>query len=120
MSQSEYRKTWDRYSQSWTCAKPSERVELFGSSLDPDCRYSDPLTATQGWDALAAYMEDFQRQIPGAHFEVVDFLSHHNTSFVRWDMKSADGAKIGDGHSFGEYGPNGKLVKMTGFFEPPR
>jgi hypothetical protein len=120
MSQSEYRKTWDRYSQSWTCAKLSERVELFKSSLDPDCRYSDPLTAAQGWDALVAYMEDFQLQIPGAYFEVLDFLGHHNTSLARWDMKSADGAKIGDGYSFGEYSSDGKLVKMTGFFEPPR
>jgi hypothetical protein len=64
-------------------------------------------------------MEDFQRQIPGAYFEVLDFLSHHNTSLARWDMKSADGAKIGDGYSFGEYSSDGKLVKMTGFFEPP-
>ena len=120
MSQSDYRKTWERYSQSWTCAKLPERVELFKSSLDSDCRYSDPLTATQGWDALVAYMEDFQRLIPGAYFEVVDFQSHHNTSLARWDMKSADGAKIGDGHSFGEYNSDGRLVKMTGFFEPAR
>ncbi len=47
------------------------------------------------------------------------FLEHHGRSIARWNMVDGEGAVLGDGISYGEYGDDGKLVAMTGFFEPP-
>ena len=113
------REVWDLYSKSWGAAKLSDKIDLFKQSLDPNCVYTDPLSKTKGWDKLAECMEGFHRQVPEGYFEVTYFLCHHNYSFAKWDMKNKDGKKIGEGHSFGEYNSDGKLIKMTGFYEFP-
>ncbi len=115
-----YRKIWDLYTQSWRGNKLSERLELFKKALDPECCYIDPLTSITGWDSLGTYMEEFHKQVPGGYFETIDFLSHHNFSVARWNMKSLDDAKIGEGYSVGEYNNAGKLTKMTGFYKLPK
>ena len=112
--------TWELYSASWRSTKLSDRLDLFRQSLDPNCCYTDPLTSVNGWDALAAYMEEFHKQVPNGYFEIIDFLSHHDRSVAKWDMKNGKGEKIGDGYSFGEYNQNGKLIKMTGFYKLPQ
>jgi hypothetical protein len=111
--------TWELYTASWRCTQLTERLALFSQSLDTDCCYTDPLTIAKGWDELAAYMEEFQREVPNGYFDVVDFLSQHDFSVARWEMKNGDGQKIGDGYSFGEYNKSGKLIKMIGFYNLP-
>jgi hypothetical protein len=108
---------WDIYVNSWKSPNLKERIELFKQSLDPECCYTDPLISTRGWDELVAYMERFQSQIPGAHFEMIEFLEHHQVSVAKWNMKNGAGQNIGDGYSYGEYTEQGKLKKMTGFYK---
>lgn len=113
----QFKKTWETYTQAWKCSKLSDRLELFKKSLDKDCRYTDPLVITNGWDELIQYMEEFHKQVPNGHFEITDFVAHHNFSIARWNMLNHAGIKIGDGYSFGEYNENGFLIKMTGFYK---
>lgn len=113
----QYRKTWELYSESWKRTKLSERIELFKKSLSADCCYTDPLVLTKGWDELVVYMEQFHSQVPGGHFEIVDFQAHHNFSIARWNMLNHENMNIGDGYSFGEYNQEGLLIKMTGFYK---
>lgn len=118
-NQPNHRQIWDLYSQSWKSTNLSERVQLFKKSLDQNCRYTDPLISTSGWDELMAYIEQFQKQIPGGYFETTYFLTHHSCSVAKWVMKNSDRIKIGEGYSFAEYTAEGKLIKMTGFYELP-
>lgn len=114
-----YRETWENYTSSWKSADDNEKRELYKKSLADECTYTDPLTATKGWDELLTYMNEFHKQIPGGHFETTNFMTHHNRSIAQWNMKSGDGTVLGTGISYGQYNDSGKLIAMVGFYEVP-
>ena len=110
---------WERYVASWKANSVAEKRALFEQCLAPECTYTDPLQVAHGWDALLAYMSEFQKQAPGAHFVTEYFATHHQKSLAKWTMRSETSVKLGEGTSYGEYDANGLLVAMTGFFESP-
>lgn len=114
-----FEKTWETYTSSWKAASSDDKQAIFKMCLDSQCEYSDPLTKTKGWDELVAYMLDFHKQIPGGHFVTSYFLAHNNQSIAKWQMKNGENTVLGEGISYGKYNEKGKLVTMTGFFEPP-
>jgi hypothetical protein len=114
------RTVWERYVMSWKVSSATEKRAIYASCLAPDCVYTDPLVQAKGWDELLQYMLDFQQQIPGGHFLTEQFIEHHQRSIARWKMLNADAVAIGDGVSYAEYDAQGRLVAMTGFFEPPK
>jgi hypothetical protein len=114
------RAVWERYVASWQVKSRKEKLALFEGCLSPECVYADPLTRVSGWEALAAYMADFHRQIPGGHFVTSQFIAHHGRSMAKWTMRGADDAVLGEGVSYGEYDRDNRLVAMTGFFEAPQ
>lgn len=63
-------------------------------------------------------MLGFHQHVPGGSFETHYFLAHHERSIAKWNMCNGAGEIIGEGVSYGEYGRDGKLVAMTGFFDP--
>jgi hypothetical protein len=114
-----YQTTWEAYASSWQVASAQDKRALYEQCLAPDCEYNDPLIKTKGHDELLAYMLGFHQQIPGGHFVTKYFRAHNNQSIVRWDMKTGDGTVVGEGISYGKYNAQGKLIAMTGFFDPP-
>ena len=112
-------KTWETYVASWKVEALPEKRRLFEASVTSDCRYTDPLAQTRGWDELMEYMHEFHRQVPGGHFVTKRYIAHHDRSVAFWDMCDANGTVIGDGVSYGEYDATGKLTSMTGFFDTP-
>lgn len=117
----DFKVVWERYVASWNTQSPEQRHALYASCLSPACVYTDPLIVAKGWEELARYALDFQRQFPGATFTTERFFSHHGQSAARWTLRDGRGAALGDGVSFAEYDERGMLVKMTGFFDtaPP-
>lgn len=113
-----HRAIWDTYTSAWKEATSASKRAALQASTVRGCVYRDPLAHTEGHDALVEYMLDFHKQVPGAYFETIYFLSHHNRSIARWNMLSGVAEKIGVGISYGEYDEQGKLIAMTGFFEP--
>lgn len=111
--------TWEAYAAAWRTTNPAERAQLFESALQSDCTYTDPTIQAHGWDALVAYMDQFQQMLPGGGFETKAFRAHHDRCHVEWVMVTADGSVAGVGNSFGTFGPDGRLTSMTGFFETP-
>ena len=113
----DFKAVWERYVDSWRAESSLEKRRLLAGVVSSACVYRDPLTEAEGWDALIAHMEAFQRQIPGAYFVTQSFMTHHGRSVAHWHMLGPAGNKLGEGTSFGEYGANGELTGMTGFFE---
>ena len=113
----EQKAVWERYVASWSAESVSEKERLFAGCLAPDCVYTDPLTRAQGFQELAAYMLEFQRQVPGGHFVTQRFLAHHGKSIAQWRMLNGAAEVIGEGVSYGEYDDQNRLTAMTGFFE---
>jgi hypothetical protein len=110
------RATWETYASAWKVPSAPAKAAALRASAVATCVYRDPLTRTDGHQALIDYMLDFHRQVPGGHFETTYFLSHHERSIARWNMVNDQGVVIGEGISYGEYDDHGKLVAMTGFF----
>lgn len=113
------RRTWEAYTAAWHPAQAAQRRQLFAQTLNPHCEYRDPLVHAAGWDALAAYMDDLQRQLPGGHFVTTWFQAHHGRSVAKWQMRGADAVVLGEGVSYAEYDGDGRLRAMNGFFDTP-
>ena len=109
--------TWEKYTSTWKMTGKAERLAMFSEVLAENAVYTDPLVQARTWEDLIAYMEDFHQQIPGGHFVITSFLSHHQKSIANWEMKTGDSVTVGTGVSYGEYDDQGKLLSMNGFFE---
>jgi SnoaL-like domain len=114
------RTVWETYAQAWKETSREAKASALRQSVSPECVYTDPLTIAHGHAELIQSMLDFHQKIPGGHFPLTYFLDHHNVSIARWNMVAGDGTVLGDGVSYGQYGEDGKLVTMTGFFELPK
>lgn len=115
----ELRAVWERYVESWKVKSVAAKRKLYETCLSPSCIYTDPLRVAKGWDELTDHMVGFHGQFPGSYFITEEFLAHHGRSVARWRMVGEDGTRMGDGISYAEYDESGKLITMTGFFEPP-
>jgi hypothetical protein len=113
------RTIWETYVSAWKASAREEKCAALLASVAHDCTYRDPLSELRGQDALVDYMLSFHKQIPGGHFVTTYFCEHHGRSIAKWNMVDASGKVLSDGVSYGEYGPGGKLVAMTGFFDVP-
>lgn len=111
--------TWDTYTKSWSEMDTSMRLQLFEQCLSPDCVYTDPMIQATGYDQLAGYMSELQKNVPGVRFVTTDFKSHHDRSLTHWNMVDDHGNVLSQGASYGIYGADGRLKQMTGFFDPP-
>jgi hypothetical protein len=115
----EFESTWATYTAAWKAGSDAERQALLGRAVQPDCHYADPLVQVEGHQALSAYMVDLQRQVPGVHFVTRRFAVHHGRSMAQWHMRDGQARTVGEGVSFGEDADDGRLRRMTGFFEVP-
>ncbi len=111
--------TWEIYTSAWKAPSAEAKALALRASVDGDCVYRDPLTQAEGHAALLDYMLGFHKQVPGGSFKTTSFRAHNSRSVTTWHMCNAAGAVIGEGISYGEYGADGKLVAMTGFFDVP-
>ena len=110
---------WLAYSRAWSEPDHAKRLKTFQEILDKNCTYADPFTAATGYEQLANYMDEFQKNIPGGHFVVRSFVAHHNQSLAEWELLDGHGALIHKGTSYAHYGDDAKLRQMSGFFDAP-
>jgi len=107
------RAIWDSYTASWSATEDESRLALFRDCLTDDCVYKDPNIETHGYEELAAYMTGLQQQIPGAGFVTREFVSHHDSALIRWNMVDGSGTVINPGTSIGVFSKDGRLKSRT-------
>jgi len=78
--------------------------------------YTDPISQASNRAELDAIIARFLGENPGAAFTVAGKIDHHH-SYVRffWTLRFASGAEM-SGMDYGEVSPDGKLIKIVGFF----
>jgi hypothetical protein len=118
-SMAEPRNVWDLYTSAWQKPDAAAKTLALEASVNADCVYRDPLIKAEGHAALVQYMLGFHQQVPGGFFKTTSFRAHSSRSIATWQMCNAQGAAMSEGVSYGEYGEDGKLLTMTGFFDPP-
>jgi hypothetical protein len=87
--------------------------------VSPHCDYADPLIQMGGYRALSGYMAELQKNVPGIKFVTTAFKTHHNTSLAHWNMVDGKDNLLAPGISFLNHSVDGRLVEMSGFFDPP-
>lgn len=85
--------------------------------MSPDCVYVDPLGSASGIDELIAYIEGFHTTFPGSTFDNHKLLDHHGEAVATWTRLDEHGHSAGDGNSHAQFGPDGRLTRIVGFFD---
>lgn len=112
--------TFETYQSAWKHGTPpAERQRLLDTSVAPDCVYQDPGTECHGHAELTAKIEDANRKGPGASFRNDRFLEHHGKAVIQWTMFDGAGEEYAKGASYVQFGADGRLTHMTGFYDPP-
>lgn len=104
------------YIAAWSEPDPAARRQLLDTVWAEHGTYTDPTVDLAGRDALAAHIGQFLHDQAGARFTLTrpPEVHHQHVRFF-WTLHFANGADL-PGMDYGELGPDGRLVKIVGFF----
>ena len=107
------------YLAAWNEPDASLRQALLQQCWSEDGVYVDPNVSLAGRAALDRHIAKVQSGRPGARLEFMSGIdAHHNLVRFLWRLVRADGTCGDTSIDFGELGPDGRLMKMVGFFGP--
>lgn len=119
MDKSAITKTLTQYMAAWNEPDDAARRALLAQCWSDSGVYLDPNVVLAGRDALATKIGEVLAGRPGARLEFMSGIDvHHNMVRFLWRLVRADGTYGDISIDFGEIGPDGRLVKIVGFFGP--
>jgi hypothetical protein len=107
------------YVAAWNTADVDERRRLLVTCWADEGCYADPTVDLRGRESLVQHVSRFHERWPGAvieHGRRID--AHHGWCRFAWRVASAEGTTLREGVDFGTLGPDGRLVRIVGFFDP--
>ena len=109
-----------QYMAAWNEHEAAARDALLQQCWSDGGVYVDPNVLLTGREALGGHIATVQASRPGARLEFMSGIDvHHNVVRFLWRLVRADGTCGDTSIDFGEVGPDGRLVKIVGFFGPP-
>ena len=104
------------YIAAWSEPDSKTRQRLLEAVWHDEGIYTDPSSHAVNRAELDASIAKFLAGNPGAKFTLKDKIDYHH-SHVRfyWTLRLANGTEI-PGMDYGKVSPEGKLVKIVGFF----
>jgi len=115
--QEEKRQTWGLFSQAWSEQDRERRLLLLQDSLNAHCIFTDKHANVNGHEHIATYMEGFQKSMPDAKFETTWFHVQGYQCLSTWNLLSADGSVLKNGHGHGRFVNGHKLIQITYFLD---
>jgi uncharacterized protein YndB with AHSA1/START domain len=107
----------DAWFAAWNEDDPERRRALLAESAAPDVAFWDDHGALAGHEDLDAQIAATKMYMPGLRLERSGepAFSHHH-ALVRWEARDAAGAVKGKGVNAMTFGPDGRLVRVVGFW----
>jgi hypothetical protein len=115
--------TVDAYLSMWKERQVARRADLIEQAWSTDCSYLDPQFEATGHAGLSRMVAAAQNQVPGHHLRLASGIdAHHDEIRFAWDVVAPDGSTALSGIDIGSLGPDGRLIRVVGFFGelPPR
>jgi len=108
-----------QYMAAWNEADPTARQSLLEQCWADGGVYVDPNAELTGRESLSEHISKVQAGRPGARLEFMSGIDvHHNVLRFLWRLVRADGTYGDTSIDFGEIGPDGRLIRIIGFFGP--
>ena len=108
------------YMAAWNEREAVARHTLLEACWSDGGIYVDPNVSLTGREALGGHIAKVQASRPGARLEFMSGIDvHHTVVRFLWRLERADGTCGDISIDFGEVGPDGRLVKIAGFFGAP-
>jgi hypothetical protein len=105
--------------KAWGTPDADERAALLKASFSADGVYTDPAQSLAGRDALGTAIASLQKSMPGAALTATSGIDQMRGQYrVAWKLVSGDGTTVQSGEDEGEVGADGKITRVTGFFDP--
>ena len=120
MDKSAIIKTVTQYMAAWNEVDDTTRRALLAQCWSEEGVYLAPNVSLAGRDALATKIGEVMASRPRARLEFMSGIDiHHNMVRFLWRLVRADGTSGDTSIDFGEVGPDGRLVRIVGFFGAP-
>ncbi|MBV6696919.1 nuclear transport factor 2 family protein [Kitasatospora aureofaciens] len=107
----------ERYLAVWNETDPAARRKLVDEAWAEDGRYTDPLAAVTGRDAIDALIGAAQAQFPGMEFTLGPVDAHHDIARFTWNLGPAGAEPIVIGFDVLVAGPDGRIASVHGFLD---
>jgi len=108
----------DRWFAAWGETDPAKRRELLEACAAPGITFHDPFSALSGYEDLDSHIAAAQHFMRGSStHRVGEPVVSHGDALVRWEMRTPDGQVGGRGANAVTFAPDGRLVRVVGFWE---
>ena len=111
----------DNYLAAWSEPNAQKRIDYLNASFAENGEYSDPVSITKTRQQLSDLIGMYQAgDTKGVYFKLLAAPEYHNEIYGRfdWVMMSPANDVLLVGMDFVTFGADGKVVKITGFFDP--
>lgn len=114
MTNQEALNLYQSYVDAWKPISDEKRKSILAEVFDDNVEYLVP-AYVGGTSAAIEDMERFQKQYPGAHFEIENVSTHHEVALYKWVLVLPDGKVTVKGHDCIRFSPAGKIVSLLTF-----
>ena len=102
----------------WSETDATSRRARIEAAWEPDGAIVDPPLDGYGHDGISALMAAMQQHYPGYRFvRTGEVDAHHDTFRVAWELRGPDGGVALTGVDVGQLSEDGKLSRISGFFD---
>jgi hypothetical protein len=105
---------YQAYVEAWKPISDEKRKSIVSEVFDEKVDYLVP-EYVGGAAAAIEDMERFQKQYPGAHFEIENVSTHHEVALFKWVLILPDGKATVKGHDCIRFSPGGKILSLITF-----
>ncbi|MGW2375507.1 nuclear transport factor 2 family protein [Kitasatospora sp. NPDC001683] len=107
----------ERYLAVWNETDPAARRKLIDEVWAEDGRYTDPLAAVVGREAINALIGAAQAQFPGLEFTLGPVDAHHDIARFTWNLGPAGTEPVVIGFDVLAATPEGRIGTVHGFLD---